>query len=430
MQPRGIHEISKCLFCLAIVVVAEYCVASDNWPRFRGPGGTGTSNQTGLPVEWSGADYAWKTRLPGLGHSSPCVWNDHLFLTSAVDDGRRRMLLDIDVKSGDIRWTKTTALKTHPRHELNSFASGTPATDGRRVYVLFVSDDQMLVRACDFDGEQVWERDLGPFFQREAQVHGSGTSPIVFEDLVIIANQQDGPASIIALDSATGKTRWKNERTLQMTAHSTPLVLQRANSEPQLFFSNKDDGIVSLNARNGELLFRADVLNARCVGSPVIAGDLVLATCGGGGRGSYLAAVSVDSRGEIDGAASAAWTRDRALPYVPTPVAVGEYVFLWGDNGVVVCVEAKTGREVWTARVAGDYSGSPVCADGRIYCVAHDGTIAVVEASSKFKLLGRNQLGEGSRSTPAVAAGRMFIRGFEHLYCLASKTAVKISAAQ
>lgn len=418
---RRVQEISEMLLSLAVVMVLAEDVLAENWPRFRGPGGSGISSQQGLPVEWSDADYEWKTDLPGRGHSSPCIWDDHLFLTSATDEGRTRILLDIDVNNGDVRWSRSVESATHPIHDLNSYASGTPTTDGKYVYVLFVSDEQMQVTACDFQGNQIWQRDLGPFFQRDDQVHGCGASPIVFEDLVIIANQQDGPASIIALDSSTGHTRWKNDRTLRMTAHSTPVLLRRPNSEPRLFVSNLGDGIAALNPKNGELLFRADVLDARCVGSPLVAGELVLATSGGGGRGTSMGAVPIDSSGDLD-LSSAVWTRNRALPYVPTPIAVDESVFLWGDNGVVVCLEAKTGEETWTSRVAGNYSGSPVCADGRIYCVAQDGTVAVIEASQEFRLLARNSLGERSHSTPAIAAGRMFIRGFEHLFCLKART--------
>jgi outer membrane protein assembly factor BamB len=246
-------------YCLAVCILLGHTVlcdpaSADNWPRFRGPSGAGVSDQKGLPVRWSDDDYAWKTKLPGLGHSSPCVWGDHLFLTSAEAEGNKRLLIDIDTQSGEIRWTKATASKTHPKHNLNSYASATPATDGKFVYVLFASDEQVLVLAYDFQGNKTWERDLGPFHQRDGQVHGCGTSPIVFEDLVIIANQQDGPASIIALDAATGKTRWKNERKLRLTAHSTPLVLQREGSPPRLFATNTGDGFLSLDPHTGEQL--------------------------------------------------------------------------------------------------------------------------------------------------------------------------------
>lgn len=400
--------------CLALV---HTTTADENWPRFRGPGGAGISHQNGLPVKWSEDDYAWKATLPGLGHSSPCVWGDHVFLTAAEGEGAKRTLLAFDTNSGKLLWSKSTASKTHPKHNLNSYASATPATDGKHVFVLFASDEQVLMLAYDFTGKQVWKRDLGPFRQQDNQVHGCGTSPIVFEDLVILANQQDGPAAIIALDAKTGETRWKNERTLRLTAHSTPLVLQREGSPPRLFVTNTGDGFLSLDPRTGDQLSRANVLAARCVGSPVIAGDFVLATSGGGGRGRDLLAIPVKGTDELT-KDDAAWTRDRNLPYVPTPIAFGDHLFLWGDNGVVTCLVAATGDEVWTERIGGNFSGSPVCVAGKLYCAAQDGTVVVIAAAPEFKLLGMSQLGEGCHSTPAIAGGKMFIRGFETLFCL------------
>ena len=158
---RRVQEISEMLLSLAVVMVLTEDALAENWPRFRGPGGSGTSSQQGLPVEWSDADYEWKTDLPGLGHSSPCVWDDHLFLTSATDEGRTRTLLDIDVRNGNVRWSQSIESGTNLIHDLNSYASGTPTTDGKHVYVLFVSDEQMQVLAYDFEGNQIWERDLG-----------------------------------------------------------------------------------------------------------------------------------------------------------------------------------------------------------------------------------------------------------------------------
>jgi len=408
-------------YVFVFVLFASSAALADNWPRFRGPAGAGISEQQGLPVTWTDDDYVWKVELPGLGHSSPCVWDDHVFVTSALDEGKTRLLLDFDVASGKLRWRASVASKTHPKHLLNSYASATPATDGKRVYVLFASDKQMLVLAYDFSGSEIWRRDLGPFVQKDGQVHGCGTSPIVYEDLVILANQQDGPASIVAFDSQTGETRWKNDRKLRLTAHSTPFVLHRQGTAAQLFLTNSGDGIASLDPRTGTFLFRADLLSARCVGSPVIAGDVVLATSGGGGRGRDLTAIPIDSRGDL-GATDAVWTRDRNLPYVPTPIAYGSYVFLWGDNGAVSCLQAASGEEVWTERVGGNYSGSPVCIDGKLYCIAQDGTVAVIDAGPKFKLLGKTALGESCQSTPAISGGRMFLRGSEHLFCLPAKS--------
>ncbi|MBN78669.1 MAG: hypothetical protein CMJ70_00905 [Planctomycetaceae bacterium] len=390
----------------------------EQWPRFRGVAGAGVSSQKGLPVQWEQGDYEWKTALPGLGHGSPSVWDEHLFLVSAEADGKSRVLLDIDTTTGKIRWQRNFTGQSYEKHELNSFASATPATDGKYVVTLFASDQDFLVVAHDFTGQEIWKRDLGKFYNRHS--HGCGTSPILFEGQVIIANQQDGASSVVALDVATGKTRWKSERKVRLTAHSTPVVLARENQVPRLFFTNTGDGISSLDALTGKLLSRANVFNARCVGSPVVVDNVVVATCGGGGRGQFLAAIPVDGDGDLS-VQEATWTRERNLPYVPTPLAYQGHLFLWGDNGVVVCLEAATGREIWTQRVGGIYSGSPVCIDGKLYCIARDGTVVVMVAGPKYELLGKTSLGDACHSTPAVAGGRMFIRGFKHLYCLRAR---------
>ncbi|MBB73297.1 MAG: hypothetical protein CMJ75_02155 [Planctomycetaceae bacterium] len=390
----------------------------DQWPRFRGVAGAGISNQKGLPVRWEPGDYAWKAALPGLGHGSPSVWNDHLFLVSAEAAGKSRVLLDIDTATGKIRWQREFTGQTYKKHELNSFASATPATNGKHVVTLFASDQDFLVVAHDFSGREIWKRDLGKFYNQHS--HGCGTSPILFAGQVIIANQQDGASSVISLDVETGETRWKSDRKVRLTAHSTPVVLARENQVPRLFFTNTGDGISSLNALSGKLLSRANVFNARCVGSPVVIDNVVVATCGGGGRGQFLAAIPVDGDGDLS-VQEAAWTRERNLPYVPTPIAYQGHLFLWGDNGVVVCLEAATGEEIWTQRVGGIYSGSPVCIDGKLYCVARDGTVVVMAAGAKYELLGKTSLGESCHSTPAVAGGRMFIRGFQNLYCLQAR---------
>ena len=409
---------SAVCFALWILIPALATRGDDHWPRFRGVGGAGISSQKGLPVQWNENAYAWKTELPGLGHSSPSVWGDHLFLASAEAGGQSRILLAIDTATGKVRWRQKLPGQPHAKHELNSFASATPATDGKRVFALFASDQDFLVVAYDFAGRQVWKRDLGKFYNQHS--HGCGTSPIVFAGQVIIANQQDGASSVVALDAETGKTRWTSARKVRLTAHSTPVVLSRKDQVPRLFFTNTGDGISSLDALTGALLSRADVFTSRCVGSPVVADDIVVATCGGGGRGQFLAAIPVDGDGDLS-AQDAVWTRDRNLPYVPTPIAYKGHLFLWGDNGVVVCLETQSGREVWTQRVGGIYSASPVCVDGKLYCIARDGTVLVMAAGPSYALLGKSSLGESCHSTPAVAGGRMFIRGFEHLYCLKAR---------
>ena len=406
------------LFSLILAISAGTAVGGEKWPRFRGPGGSGISREEGFPAKWTSGDYLWKTELPGRGHSSPCVWQDHVFVTAAKDGGRRRLLIDISAATGDIRWLHTFESSTEEIHHLSSYASGTPATDGQRVYVAFTSEEGIQLAAFDFEGEEAWRVDLGPWVNRPP--HGSGTSPIVFEDLVILSVSQEGPSFVAGIERATGKIRWKNERQGQATAHSTPFVVQQPGGDPRLFLASTADGIASLDPRTGRLLFRAPVLSSRVVASPTYGHGLVFATCGRAGRGSFLAAVKANSAGEL-GEADLSWKRRRELPYVPTPVVHGGYLFLWGDNGVVVCVSAKTGDEVWKHRVGGDYSGSPICVDGKLYCVARNGRVVVIAAKPQFELLGENSLGEGSHSTPATAGGRLFFRSFKHLFSLGAK---------
>jgi|TARA_B100000809_G_scaffold223878_1_gene233658 outer membrane protein assembly factor BamB len=391
---------------------------AENWGRFRGPNGKGISTQKGIPVSWTDKDYKWKTPLPGLGHSSPCVWGNHVFVTSALDRGAVRLVISVDAASGKVLWTDRLASRTHSKHSLNSYASGTPASDGKRVFVLFTTDEDTVVRAYDFAGKRLWQTDIGKFYNQHG--HGCGTSPIVWRDTVIVASQHDGPSVIAGLDAATGKIRWRSERKVKLTAHSTPVILEREGKTPQLFTSNTGDGLASFDPRNGKLLWRANLFTSRAVNSPFIAGDLVMAITGGGGRGKQLFSVSVDQAGEV-GADKVVWSGDRNLPYVPTPLVFGKHLYFWCDNGVVSCLDPKTGKAVWTERVGGKFWASPICIDGKIYNISDKGEVIVIASGTTFKVLGKSQLGEQVHGTPAVAGGRMFLRGFENLYCLEAK---------
>jgi outer membrane protein assembly factor BamB len=414
------YSATLCVAGLVTAVAIARSAQAENWPRFRGPNGTGITHEKGFPVTWTDQDYLWKTRLPGLGHSSPCVWDDHVFLTSAEDEGRQRLLLDLSASTGEIRWVWRMPSETHAIHLLSSYASATPATDGQRVYVPFSTESEYCLFALDFSGKPLWKANLGPFISQ----HGSGVSPIVFEDLVILGNDQDGPSSIVAIDSETGEVRWRNSRNdkqlPQATAYATPILVDNSQGDIELILTSRGDGFTSYDPRTGRLNWRADIIPDRTVASPVFGHGMIFATSGGGGEGKFLAAIRLGGNGEL-GHTQVAWTRTRQLPYVPTPILYGDHLYLWGDSGVVSCVVAKTGQNVWTQRVQGKYSGSPICVDGKLYCTTQEGEVVVIAASPNFQLLGRNRLGEASHGTPAVSNGRMFLRGFEHLFCLEAK---------
>jgi outer membrane protein assembly factor BamB len=388
---------------------------ADNWPRFRGADGSGVAPEQGIPTSWKASDFAWVVDIPGEGHGAPAIWGQHLFLTTATEDGQVRSLLCLNAETGQQLWSRSFGFNTHKKHKKNSYASTTPATDGERVYVTFADQERYSLAAYDFAGELVWRNWLGPFTSQ----HGLGASPIIFEDLVIAANDQDGPSSITAFDRRNGKLVWSTLRDAREASYATPLIIEPRGSKPQLIGLSGATGITSLDPWTGLLNWRTEPLPKRTVASPAYAAGMILATCGQGGKGDLLIGVDPLNVG-ADGIAPIKFQRERTLPYVPTIIGYGDHLYLWNDNGVVMCVDPKTDETVWQERVGGNYSGSPLCIGGKLYCLEESGQVAVVDASPTFKSYGLSELGDPSHSTPSVANGRLYLRSFHKLACLAA----------
>jgi outer membrane protein assembly factor BamB len=265
------------------------------------------------------------------------------------------------------------------------------------------------------DGKQVWRRDLGPFNGD----HGFGASPIVFEDTLILANDQSGPSSIVAVDRTTGKTRWQLDRRTVKTAYSTPFIYGHENGPVQLILASSAHGVSSLDPRSGALNWElADVFGEiRVVGSPVTAAGLIFAQCGGGGSGKRMIAVRPGNPGEGT-KAEIAYEIEDSLPYVPTPVARDNLLFFISDGGVATCIDASTGNRLWRERVGGNFFSSPVRVEDRLYCLSRTGEMVVLAADDQYQLLSRIDLEEPSHSTPAVAGGVMYLRTLSHLMAI------------
>ena len=386
---------------LFFLLLSAALLPAENWAQFRGPNGAGISTQKGIPIKWTAKDYAWQVKLPGTGHSSPIVWEDRVVVTSAANKGEKRFIECYHTKTGKSIWSNELGGTTHPKHGLNSFASATPVTDGKKVYVSWGDNDEYFIIAHDFkNGKELWRTQLGASLSK----HGHGTGYIA------------------ALDQATGKERWKIERKIEIMTYATPIIIE-VKGEPQLINSCLDDGLMGINPRTGKVLWNTPGnFDLRTVAMPVHWKGIVYGSCGGGGKGKLMLAVKVGGKGNVS-QTHIAWKRQRSLPYVPTPIVYGEHIYLWLDNGIVICANARTGEEVWNERVGrGDFSSSPVCIDGKIYCSSRMGEFTVIKASPKYELLGRSQLGEATHATPAVSKGRMFLRGFKKLYCLEAKS--------
>ena len=391
-------------------------VEGEEWPRFRGPGGAGQSEATTIPAAWTSKDYRWRVEVPGTGHSSPLVSGEQVFVTSAIEQDATRIIRALKTVDGSLLWEVRLPASPSDLGRSTSYDTASPTLDSERVYVAWGSLQGYLVAALDRqNGREVWRRDLGSF----RGDHGFGPSPICFEDMVILANDQSGPSLTVALDRRTGQTRWTVERRTAKSAYSTPIIYRPESGPDQLVLTSTSHGVSSLDPHTGKLNWEvADLFGTdRVVGSPVAAGELIFAQCGRGGGGTRMFAIRPP---DLSGASNArvAYEIECSLPYVPTPVAHGKWLFLISDGGVASCIEIKTGRRVWRQRIGGNFFASPVRVAERIYSVSMAGEMVVLAAAPEYQLLGRVDLGEPSHSTPAIAGGVMYVRTFSHLMAI------------
>jgi outer membrane protein assembly factor BamB len=386
------------------------------WTRFRGPNGSGVSAATSLPARWTEADYRWRVELPGEGHSSPVLWGEKIFLISADPQNATRYVLCYSASDGSLLWRRDFPSSSHHLHPRNTFASGTPAVDADRVYVAWSTPDKVSFMALDHGGRDVWNLDLGTWTSQ----HGFGTSPMLFEDLVILSDnqqaqeldpgQQPGQSYMLAVEARTGQVRWRTPRTSTRVSYSTPSIYQPDGGEPQLICASTAEGIYSLNPRTGRENWQVpECFRMRVVSSPLVTDQLIFGSNGSGGGGNYVVAVRPGTTPEI------AYTVKANAPYVPCALAHGDLLFLFFDRGVVSCVDLQTGEPHWRERLAEGFSGSPVLGDGKVYCISDSGIVFVIAADRQFQLLGQNPLGEPSRSTPAIAGNRLYFRTLSHL---------------
>ncbi|NQT36999.1 MAG: PQQ-binding-like beta-propeller repeat protein [Planctomycetes bacterium] len=391
--------------------------SGQEWTRFRGPNGSGVSEATTIPTRWTSADYRWRVKLPGRGHSSPVVWGNQVFVTSGIDDDATLVVRCLDTSDGRMIWERRLPSMEHPKHEFNSYASSTPTVDKDRVYVTFANPERHVVLALDREtGRDLWRRDLGPFLSQ----HGHGASPILHGDLLIVANEQDGPCSIVGLNRKTGETVWETERRLVKAAFATPCIYRPKEGPPQLIVNSWAHGISSLDPATGKPFWELDEFTYRVASSPAIASGLIFGSCGVGGVGRQMIAVrpgnpATGAKPEL------AYKLQGALPYVCTPVAYGDLLFSWFDRGVVTCLDAPTGKVHWQERVEGNYFCSPIRVGDRLFCITRDGEMVVLAASTEFEELTRIDLEEPTHATPAVAGGVMYLRTESHVMAIGGK---------
>jgi outer membrane protein assembly factor BamB len=417
---RRIGKLTPFIALLTLLLTVALSAAG-NWPRFRGPNGTGEVEDKNVPVTFSDKEnLLWKTAIPGIGHSSPVVWGDSLFLQSASKDGKERWIISVNTKDGSIRWQTPIPGGKGTIHQRNSLASSTPATDGERVYSLFWDGKKITMFAHDFKGKEVWKRDLGDYDSQ----HGVGHSPMVYDSKVIFANDQDGLAVLIALNVKNGETVWEAKRKAFRACYSTPFLMEKNGGPTELIVASTS-GITSYDPAKGtenwDYTWHFTASHPlRTVASPSSNGSIIFANSGDGDGSRHTIAVKVGTKGE-DTSKNLLWEEKKTLPYVPTMLAHGEHLFWVNDKGLAGCTLAASGKEVWTERLGKPVTASPVMVNGNIYVVDEDGGVYVYAAATEFKLLGKSNVNELVYATPAVADGKLYIRGKEHLFCIGKK---------
>jgi outer membrane protein assembly factor BamB len=391
------------LFFLSLPLPAQ------DWPEFRGPTGQGHSDERNLPLTWSETENVyWKVEIPGKGWSSPAIQGDLIWLTTATEEGKSLRAIGVERYTGAIlhnielfRLRSLGAL-----HGKNSLASPTPVIDGDRVYLHFGAHGTACIKQS---GEIVWKTKL----EYDNGQHGPGGSPVIYDDLLIVSCDGENVQYVVALDKLTGKTRWKRLRA-GAQAYTTPLIVKLPGGDQLI--SPGAFRALAYEPRTGRELWQASYGDGFSnVPRPVYGHGLVY-ICTGFHQPALLA-VRLNGRGDVT-KSHIAWAHKRSVPLTPSPLLVGDELYMVSDNGIASCVDAKTGTPHWIVRLGGNHSASPLYADGRIYFLSEEGESAVIAPGKQFKLLAKNQLDGPTLASLAVASGSIFARSQTHLYRL------------
>lgn len=415
---RGASYLLVFLFSLVTSITTN----AENWTRFRGPNGQGISSESGLPVEWSSEDnVAWKTKIPGSAWSSPIAYDDHLFLTTATEEGASCRVICVDRKSGELKWNVEVHRQVPgAKRRENSYATPTPVTDGKRVYAVF-SDGAIV--AVDFDGNKVWKNTDVEFYS----LHGLGASPIIAGDQLIMpfdgssqSEQKVGwktpweNAVVLSVDTASGKTRWKGSRGESRVGHVTPILIE----DGKQVVSAGGDRVQGFDAKTGERIWSIYSQGEGVTPSPVVGDGLIFTSSGF--EVPTIRAIRPGGKGDVT-ESHIAWEQKRGTPALPSFLFVRPYLYSITRDNIMHCLEAETGDIVWQRRLKGTFTASPVFADGKMYFTSEEGVTLVLRPGPKYDEVARNELEEPCLASMAVSHGHFYVRTEENLYSIGPK---------
>lgn len=405
-------------FSLALLIPAV-AGADSNWPGWRGPQNNGLSTETGLPVEWSSKSVAWKTSLRGLGHSSPIIWGDRIFLTTALDRGAERVVMCLDRHNGRIVWEKTAWTGTPERsHGMNGWASASCTTDGKHVYAFFGKGGGLF--CYTLDGDLVWKKELGEF----VSPWGTSASPLLAGDVLVQNCDADQNAYIIGVNKRTGETIWKTPRD-NNRGWSSPILMKHDGRN--IVVVNGHTGARAYEPHTGKNLWFCKSFKGR--GSPTVVpgdGGLVHVVCGLSGD-CYT--VRLGGSGDVTETHMAWHAPRRGGRDLPSPIRVGKYLLISSKSGVLTCYNAASGKNLWTQRLDGNFSAAPVSFQGLVFINNEAGETYVIQPGEKANVVARNKIDSAGdelfRASITPSDGQLFIRSDQVLYCIGKRKAAR-----
>lgn len=407
-----IRLLSVCLIVSLLIATSQ----AEQWPGWRGPRHDGTSTAQALPLTWSvDKDIAWKTKIEGIGHSSPIIWNDQIFLTTCNLETKERKLLCLQRQTGGLLWQRVVLVAPlEKKHQLNSYASSTPITDGEHVWVTFLDSTRFIIACFDMTGKEVWRQSPGEFYS----MHGFCSAPTLYKNLVIVNGDHDVPdesrlAYLVALDKTTGQEVWRANRPNRIRSYCPPVVFS-AEGRDQLVISGSKC-VASYDPNTGKELWIIDGPTEQFAASLVQHDDLLFMT--GGFPERHIMAIRPEGSGNVTNT-HVAWHHPKGAAYVPSPVAVDHLLYLVTDEGILHCFDTKTGRQHYERRLNGKFLASPVTTAGFVYFPDQAGVTHVIKAGKQFDEVARNDLKEEIFASPAVAGNNLFLRTVTHLFCI------------
>jgi outer membrane protein assembly factor BamB len=418
------------LFAFALchgLYAQEVASSNTDWPSLRGVDGMGRAAGT-LPNTWSDSDYAWRLPLGSRDVGSVVVANDRVMFLAFDSKASSLTLQAVALESGKLLWKKPFSIGQYHLHARNSYAASTPTVSGDRVYISYADDNHTWLRCLTLDGDEVWERDFGPW----QSDHGFGTSPAVIDSLVVLYDSQQAeelPAGktasherMIAVDALTGADRWITPLKATRTNYGLSRAYRTPEGKTQIINAGTGNGVFGIDAETGKLLWELPVFDKRVVSSPMVIGDRVIAACGSGGGGNSIVAVKIP--GPQSGAPELLYRVERAAPYVPTSAVDGDHLMMVSDNGIASRVKLANGDVVWSERLGGNYGSSPIIIGDKMLAISLDGTASILQCGDEFKKLGEVALGGSVGASPAFANGRLLLRVDDELRCLAVNRAL------